>query len=35
MYNTLATQISNILNSKILGVDYSFEFGGKNLEQFL
>ena len=31
MYNTLATQISNILNSRILGVNYSFEFGGKNL----
>lgn len=31
MYDTLAKQISSILNSKILGVDYSFEYGGKNL----
>lgn len=31
MYNKLANQISNILTSKILGVNYSFEFGGKNL----
>ena len=31
MYDTLASEISNIMNSRILGVDYSFEFGGKNL----
>ena len=31
MYDVLAKQISSILNSKILGVNYSFEFGGRNL----
>ena len=31
MYDTLAKQISSILNSRTLGVDYSFENGGKNL----
>ena len=31
MYDTLAKQISTILNSRTLGVDYSFEYGGKNL----
>ena len=31
MYNKLAQQISSILNSRTLGVDYSFENHGKNL----
>jgi hypothetical protein len=31
IYETLAKQISEILNSRILGVDYSFELGGQNL----
>tara|TARA_A100001011_G_scaffold398951_1_gene505365 strand:- start:1422 stop:2552 length:1131 start_codon:yes stop_codon:yes gene_type:complete len=31
MYDTLAKQISSILNSRTLGVDYSFENSGKNL----
>jgi hypothetical protein len=31
IYEILAKQITEILNSKILGVEYSFEFGGQNL----
>jgi hypothetical protein len=31
IYDILAKQINEILNSRILGVDYSFEFGGQNL----
>ena len=31
IYEILAKQISEILQSKILGVEYSFEFGGQNL----
>ena len=31
IYDILAKQISEILNSRILGVEYSFEFGGQNL----
>jgi hypothetical protein len=31
MYNTLATQISSILNPKILGREYSFENNGENI----
>lgn len=31
IYEILAKQINEILNSKILGVEYSFEFGGQNL----
>jgi hypothetical protein len=31
IYDKLAKQINEILNSRILGVDYSFEFGGQNL----
>ena len=31
MYNNLANQISSLLNSRVLGVTYSFENSGKNL----
>ena len=31
MYNNLANQISSLLNSRVLGVTYSFENDGKNL----
>ena len=31
IYDIIAKQISEILNSRILGVEYSFEFGGQNL----
>ena len=34
MYTNLANQISSLLNSRVLGVNYSFETGGKNFGAF-